>query len=362
MTSPYRWIWEFALRARFEDDSERLRLVEILEDSQSYPTENPDARLALYQQGKELAEKLQEPWWVVVFEYWTSETLLYYKHDPEGALKVAARMVIETRKPQYASQPERVGLSLNFIAAYSRIDPIGYESQIRGAIVAGEKDWNLFEGFYEVYWQLRTRFLSAIGDPEAVEVAWEHFRVGHNHQARHDPTGHYVIYALADLLPALWQFDREEARQHTAELAELGQILSPLSDNARLETVFTMWRALGAHLEGQEQAAQAFYRRAFEKQNHLAPPRNAIFAAAICFHEEREEWDKVLELCEEAAQIAEAHSLRFESAVLRLKQCQVAHQIGRDVAEPALKLRAISSGLPSKNHWEKKIEELTKPH
>jgi hypothetical protein len=360
MTSPYRWIWEFALRAEQEDDADRLRLVEILETSQSYPTENPDARLALYQQGRELAEQLQEPWWVVVFEYWISETLLYYKHDPEGALKVAARMVIETRKPQYAAQPERVGLSLNFIAAYSKIDPIGYEAQIRGAIAAGEKDWNLFEGFYEVYWQLRTRFLFAIGDPAAVEVAWEHFRVGYNHQAHHDPSGHYVIYALADLLPALWQFDREEARLHTAELAELGQILSPLSDNERLETVFTMWRALGAHLEGNEQEAQQFYRRAFEKQKHLAPPQNAIFGAAICFHEEREEWHKVFDVCEEAAQIAEAHSLRFEAAGLRLKQCEAASRIGLDMQEPARKLRAVSSGLPSKNYWEKKIEALSK--
>ncbi|RYG72661.1 hypothetical protein EON80_03895 [bacterium] len=358
MTSPYRWIWEFALQARSNGDEDRLRLVEILEVSQSYPTENPDARLALYRQGLDLARNLNEPWWVVVFEYWISETLLYYKHDPEGALKVCARMVVETRKPIYAAQPERVGLSLNFIAAYTRIDPIGYEKQIRGAIESGEKDWQLYEGFYEVHWQLKTRFLTAISDPEAVDVAWDHLRAGFNHQALHDSTGHYVIYALIDLLAAMWLLDEEQARHHTADLAHFGEEMSPLSENDRLEAVFTMWRAVGARIAGDEEAAQAFYRSAFAKQAALAEPRNAVYWPAIYFHRERGETDRLLEVCEEAARISEEFNLRFEAATLRLKQCEVASAAGLNPEIYAHKLREVSAKLPSKTYWEEKLKSL----
>jgi hypothetical protein len=360
MTEPYRWIWEFALHARHEGDADRLKLLEILEAAQSYSSEESDIRLALYRQGRDLARQLDEPWWIVLFEFWISETLLYYKHDPEGALKVSARMVVETRKPQYAAQPERVGLSLNFIAAYSRIDPIGYEARIREAIAAGENDWNLFESFYEVYWQLQTRFLTAVADPRAVEVAWEHLRVSFNHYARHDTSGHYVIYALADLLPALWLYDTEQAREHTAGLAQLGQEMSPLSENDRLEALFTMWRALGSQLAGEEEA-MTFYKSAFTKQAALAAPRNVVFWPAIYFHLERGELTRVVQVCEEAALIAEEYNLHFEAATLRLKQCEIARDAGLQLNKYAAKLRQVSANLPSKSHWERKLEELAGP-
>lgn len=361
MTSPYRWIWEFALRARYEGDSDRLRLVEILESSQNYPTEQPDSRLTLYRQGRDLAQQLNEPWWVVVFEYWISETLLYYKQDPEEALKVTARMLVETRKPMYAAQPERVGLSLNFIAAYTRIDPIAHEAHIREAIEAGQSDWHLYEGFYEVYWQLKTRFLTAIGDPAAVEAAWEHLRAGFNHQAHHDPSGHYVIYALADLLPALWLFEPEQAREHTTDLAQLGETLSPLSENDRLEALFTMWHALGARIAGQEEEAQALYRSAWNKQSALVAPRNVTHWPAIFFHLEAGEVEQAIEEAEQAATIAEEHNLWFEAATVRWKQCQLAAEAGFNSAEFIQKLREVAQKLPSKQHWETKIDTLTRP-
>ncbi|HEX9998583.1 MAG TPA: hypothetical protein VGB45_15695 [Abditibacterium sp.] len=359
MKNPWQWITEFAISAGSRGDFERLRLVEILEEAQSYPNEDPDARLALYQTGRELAAQLIEPWWVVVFEYWKSETLLYYKADPEGALQIAAKMVVETRKPIYAAQPERVGLSLNFIAAYSKIDPIGYEKPIRDAIAAGEGDWATFAGFHEVFWQLRTRFLTSIGDEAALEAAWEHLRVSENYHAQQrDSSAHYVIYALADLLTALWRFDRETARALTGELAQVGCELAPWSENERLGALFTMWRAVGERLVENEAVAARLYKTAQRKQIHLAPPHNALFAPALIFHEIADEREKMLEICDAASKVANAHALRFEEASWLLQKCGILAGMGRDFGTDADNLRLATAVLPSKNYWEAQLLEL----
>jgi hypothetical protein len=359
MKNPWQWIWEWTMQAQEDGDFEKLRLPAFLEQAESYSSEEPDARLALYERGRELAAQMQEPWWVVLFEYWKCETLLYYKHDPEAALQLAARLVVETRKPQYAALPERVGLSLNFIAAYSKIDPIGYQKPIWDAIEAGQDDWAIYEGYHQVYWQLRTRFLTAIDNPEALDAAWDHYQVSWQfHANTGDSSAHYVIYALADLLPALWLFDRESARLQTAEMAELGRELSPLSDNDRLVAVFTMWSALGARFEGDEEEAARFYRRAFEKQANLSVPRNAIYFAALAFHEAGGEWDRMLAVCEEAIEVAIAHKLRFETATLRWRKCEILKRMGRGWDEEATRLRVTVASLPSKAHWEDRLATL----
>lgn len=359
MKNPWQWIWEWTVQAQEDGDADKLRLPAFLELAESYSSEEPDARLALYERGRELAAQMQEPWWVVLFEYWKCETLLYYKHDPEAALQLAARLVVETRKPQYAALPERVGLSLNFIAAYSKIDPIGYQKPIRDAIEAGQEDWAIYEGYHQVYWQLRTRFLTAIGDPEALDVAWEHYQVSWQfHANTGDSSAHYVIYALADLLPAQWLFDREAARLQTAEMAELGLELSPLSQNDRLMAVFLMWSALGARFGGDETEAARFYRRAFEKQATLSVPRNAVYYAALAFHEAGSEWEKMLAMCEEAIEVAQAHQHHFETATLRFRKCEILQQLKRGWSDEGARLLQVAASLPSKSYWETRLSNL----
>ena len=353
MKNPWQWISEFAVLAASNGDYERLRLVEILEEAQSYPNENPDARLALYQIGRDLAAQLGEPWWIVVFEYWKSETLLYYKSDPEAALQIAAKMVVETRKPHYAAQPERVGLSLNFIAAYSKIDPIGFEIPIRDAITSGEGDWATFAGFHEVFWQLRTRFLTAIGDPAGLDAAWEHLRVAENYHAQQrDSSGHYILYALADLLTALWKFDRETAPVLTLELANVGIELAPWSQNERLAAIFTMWRAVGERIGGDEKRALASWKSAQNQQKILAPPQNSLFAPQFIWHEIAGENEAMMGICDAAIEVANHHDLRFESASWNLQKCRILAELGRELGVDASNLRAVAARLPSKKYWE----------
>ncbi|HEX8465949.1 MAG TPA: hypothetical protein VF627_15150 [Abditibacterium sp.] len=354
MNDPYHWIYEFADRAMEENRPDKLHLIEILAQSESLSNELPDARLALCEQGRALAQSLDEPWWSATFDYWKSEILLYYKHDPEAALAVAAKLLVEMRKPQFAAFPHRLGVHLNFIAAYSKIDPIGYAPQIRAAL--DEADWNPDDSSHGVYWQLRTRFLTAIGDAEAVEVAWGHFHFACEYHAKHDSgSSHYIIYALLDLLIALHRFEPEAARAQTAELAEWGEELSRHDRNERLSAIFTMWRAVGARFSGDEPSAARFYRLAMKKQTALSPPRSAVFPAALAFHLDGDEMEKALQICDATAEIAQQHGHWFEMATHLAKKCEILRLVARDFAAEAIELRQVAAKLPSKAHWEAQL-------
>ncbi len=355
MTDPYGWIYDFADQAHAEARFDKLQLIEILAQSESLSNENPDERLALCEQGRALAASLDESWWVATFNYWKSEILLYYKHDPEAALSVAAKLVVELRKPEFGAFPLRTGAHLNFVASYSKIDPIGYAAQIRAALNDADA-WNPEDSSHGVYWQLKTRFLTAIGEPEAVEVAWQHFDFSCDFHATRDPiSSHYIIYALVDLLIALNQFDPDAARAQTFELAALGEELSRRDKNERLNAIFTMWLAVGARFSGDERQGQRWYRLGLQKQASLSIPRNAVFGAALTFHEAGGEFEKSLQICDEAIEIARHHAHWFDVAWWQCKKIEILRELQQPYRQDAEKLREAAAKLPSKAHWEAKI-------
>ncbi len=358
MNNQYQWVEDFCRQALAENRFDKLVLLDLVEQMESLSRENPDERLALCERGHALAVQLAEPWWSAFFGFWKTEILLYEKHDPAAALRVAARLVVETRGPQFSAFPERIAIHLNFIAAYSKIDPIGHAPQIRAALENSEMEWHRYESFYLLYWQLRTRFMTALDNPEAVEIGWQHFgHACHYHATQASESSHYIIYALVDLLNALHRFDPTEARRQVAELAELGADLSRRDGNERLTAIFTMWRAVGARCAANESEARRFYRLAQQKQAALSPPRNAIFPAALVFHEAGGEDEKALTVCEEAVEVARTHEHWFDAAIYLSRKCEIMRGLNRPWEGETAPLREIAARLPSREHWEEKIRE-----
>lgn len=356
MNNEHQWIEDFYLKSLAQNRPDKLVLLDLTEQMEGGSKENPDERLALCERGLALATQLNEPWWNAFFGFWKCEVLLYQKHDPEAALRVAAALVIETRKPQFRAFPYRVAIHLNFIAAYLKIDPIGYAPQIRAALENAEMEWHQYPSFGLLYWQLRTRFLTALDNPEAVEVGWGHFgHACHFHAAQDTTSSHYVIYALVDLLNALQRFDPMAARRQVAELADLGEDLSRRDGNERLSAIFTMWRAVGARHAGNESEAQRFYRLARQKGAALSPPRNALFPAALAFHDAGGESELALAVCEEAIEVARTHGHWFDAASYGSRKCEILRDLNRPWQGEAASLREVAARLPSREHWEEKI-------
>ena len=347
------WIRDFYQQAKREGDEPRLALLDFYTRAVEAGHERPEERLALYEAGRASARELGEPWWEIFFEHWKIETLLFSKQDARTALDLAARAVCEVAKPRYDGMPERASLNLNLVSAYAQLDPIGYAPKIRAAFAYIGSHCEIFPAFAPYHAQQWAAFLDVIGDPQSVEAAWWHLDL-----AEGSDSDHYRMGAFLLLCKVLVQRAPADARFWLPELSREAERCARSEGRERAVAAALMWRALSARWENDEGAAQEFYRRAWNIQNRMTTPKNAVNFAAVVFHQSRGEWDEALRVCQAEIRVLRAHQLTFLEAKRRLKKCELLRQSGRSWSREAARLRAAAAGLPSREHWEEKLAEL----
>ena len=133
--SVWDWLHEFADEMRAQGDRERFRLWEIQGEASRFGRAEPERKLAKLEEGRALAQRLGESWWVLHFDHWRLQVLMHYLLDyrPE-VLDLAVRSTLEARKPQYARLPQRICLHEDLIYAYLGVDPLGHADAIRQAL------------------------------------------------------------------------------------------------------------------------------------------------------------------------------------------------------------------------------------
>lgn len=351
--SSWQWLWDFEDRARRDGDAARVRLATYYEVAERIPHDLPDEQMAIYEAARALAIQLGERWCELFYEHWVIEVLIFGKQQPRRALDRAVRAVLETSKPEFAAFPQRLDLQMNLAAAYSGIDPIGYESELRALFAHIEASCDQFCDGRVYYAQLWGYFLEQIEDLGAVDAAYRYLEA-----AEESGEDHYISDALDLLCVVLVEFDPENARLQLRDLAATGEAIARREGRNRNIAAFSMWRALAARWDGQEREAQRFYRRAMTLQGRLPPPRNSAHYGAMEFHLAGGEIGKALQICQAEIRIFHSHELLFFLAERRLKKCRLLHQLGRDISPEAKRLRRVAAKLRLGRHWEERLAEL----
>ena len=90
--------WDFFRECRREfqrrGDKERLRLLELHREGFSFQETDPDQAVAIYTQGRQLAEALHEPELAFFYEAWRIIALINYTYDLNAALEPALRAAL----------------------------------------------------------------------------------------------------------------------------------------------------------------------------------------------------------------------------------------------------------------------------
>ena len=354
MASSWDWIGEYADRAAQTDDEGALRLCQFCLWAEAVPNSQPAAKLAFYEQGRDLARQMNEPWWQMFYEHWVIETLLHKQSRPHDALKLAARAALEIRKPVYDAFPQRPALQLNLISCYLAIDPIGYETQLREAFEPLAEEcarWSEFRCYHAQQWG---HFLSNIEDAEALEAAWHYLDLAQGTQEEWD-----LKCALMLLCMVLWKFDRAAARESLGELAAAAEALA--RDGGEWDDVASsvMWRALAARWSGDEAEAATLYARAWQAQKRAPPPRNDVHFAAMAFHRAANETERELEVCQREIEIVAANGLTFLEVKRRVRACELGRELGQPIEGEIALAREKAAQLKSRAFWEEKLDALT---
>ena len=357
--SDWNWLEEFNERAWNDRDFERLYLFDLLFAGEQVSHERPDEKFDAFERGRLHAARLGEKWWEMVFEFWKIQTLLYKKQDPKAALQLAARCVVETRKPIYDGFPQKAVIHLDMVACYIRLDPIGYRAEIEAALAEIEKQIGPRSEDSRYFSQVKTRFLWSLEDPRCVGEAWNYLRA-----ADADDSDHHTVFALTYLCGILHEFERETARQTLAELARRGLEVAREERRERLEINFLAWGAVALRMKksGENSAnansaseATRVFELAWRLHERLAPPRNAIFGAAKAFHEEGGDLENALRVCQKAIRATSGHNLEFERVAWRWRKIELLEKLNRSAAREAKRLRRDAAKLRSRAFWEARL-------
>lgn len=276
------WMRDYESRAILAGDAEAVRMCRLHGQAYAHRQEEPARMLGVLEEGRRIAARLREPWWVAFFEHWQLETLIYYLDDYREVIERAVRLTLEVRKPAYDGYPLRFGIWCNLLAAYLCVDARGYAQPIREALAYLQSITPPEGGDGYLLQARRHWFAYELGEYEEAErLAREELAM-----CARDPDRYLATHHEVDTYKALcWIAFRRENWGGLAQSAEAGEALARELDYRYELALFLMWRAACAQRDGDARAARRLSRLGMATMSRLGqPPGESYFDALACYH------------------------------------------------------------------------------
>jgi hypothetical protein len=282
--SVWDWFHEFESDARARGDGDRLRLLQYYHQGYHLREKDPDRAFQLYGEGRQLAQRLGEPWMVLFYDEWRVTALLHFKRDYRNVLDLAVAAALEARKPQYDHYPGRLGIFDNLIAAYLGIDPAGHADALRQAMEYLERETPpgpnsaryLLLARRRIFAQELDRVEEALGhalrelelaDGDSDRTRSEHFQV-------------FVYCALCAIAHARREWD------HLREWSETGDAVARRVGHQVELSELLAWRAVAAAHAGEKERAVRLARSAAARMKaQRMPPTRGFYDGLCAYHE-----------------------------------------------------------------------------
>jgi hypothetical protein len=331
----FGWIFEFERRAQAAGDRDRLRLVQLKDEAYAFRETDPDRALALFDEGRRLAERLAEPWWVLYYRRWHAHALMHFKRDYRSVLELAVANTLEARKPKYDGFPQRISIYADLVSAYTGIDPEGHAAAIIEALDSIEAEMPPSLECRLHLWGLRREFaLQRRRWDEAEAAAQRSLEI----IARKPDTAtarHYLVSVYSGLCAVHFgrgEWDRLE------EAASRGEAVArEVVGGHSLEwSECVLWGAVWARRDFPEPDwfAPILHEQAVAVILRLGTtPASSWFDALCAFHELGGELEAALEARDRELQ-AIAHQGRLACECrCRVQRCRLLARLGRLTAE-----------------------------
>lgn len=354
--SIWDWIHEFLAEAEANGDEERLELIEHAHRASDFGKEEPDLNLAALNEGRALAQRLQEPWWILFFDHWRLQVLLHYKRDYREVLDIAVKATLEARKPTYAQFPQRVCLHEDLINAYLGIDPLGHQDAIASAM-----DYMNDEIPEDVECQFcarscRTEFELVRGQLEEAEKSAKITLEMADDYWNPSTAEHHSGAACAHLCTIAYQRKDWAALQ---EWATLGEELNRNDDDDLGLATQMLWLALVARSQGDSDRAKRLRHRAVSKVKRVRSiPSSDYYDALAAYHEYGGELDKAVRVRERELARINGKGRYHDEAQAQLKRCTLLSTMGQLEDAQRQECRESVEKLRDPSPWIQKLDAL----
>lgn len=321
------WIHRYDAEARQRGNHDGVRLSALHSQAYAFRQDDPDRMYSLLEEGRQLALRLEEPWWAMFFAHWQVETLIYYKDDYREVLDRAVRLTLELRKPVFDGYPLRFGIHCNLVAAYLCIDPRGHAAAIREALKYLETVVPADGGDRYLLLARRHWFAYEMGQyAEAEEKALEELAVADADPDRYTAVHHEVDTYKALCWIAFKSYDWNKLDSYALAGEERARQMGYRYELA----LFLLWRAACARRTGDETAARRLHRVGIATMSRLGqPPGESYFDAVAIYFELANQLESAWLVREEERRFSIGKGQLAYEATIFIKRVRLLHLLNR---------------------------------
>lgn len=128
------WMQQFADEALKNNDQARLQLVYYAQQGDIAREANPQVAFQIYQIGRNSAETLNEPCWVLYFAQRMAHICIFELEDLDRAMQLVTRDYMLSTKDAYLHCPINSAIRINLVETYLYYDPVGYADTIQEVV------------------------------------------------------------------------------------------------------------------------------------------------------------------------------------------------------------------------------------
>jgi hypothetical protein len=324
--------WFRNCRKEYKDDASRRRLLELFDDAYQIREEDPGDALHRYREGKELANRLGEAWWSILFDKMQLDAKCHYQRDYRDVLEPAAGCVRAVRESIFDRFPARAAVHDTLVAAYLGIDAEGYHEAIQHELETLEHDVPV-EASPDRYCLLARQRMFAEEEgrwEDAQSIGHRELDLGHA-----DPHEEQANHFLAFTYPSLCRI-AYELRQwdKVAEHAHEGEPVARAAGHQGELAELLSWRAVAERQRNDRDTATKTLRDAATKQHSVQlAPRPGYFRARVAYYEIGDQHSEMLHVYDEAlAGISDRNRL-LDECRLRIERLRVLIRLERSVED-----------------------------
>jgi hypothetical protein len=363
-------------------DRERLRMLAYHHEGFAYQETDPERAVALFTQGRNLAERLGEPWWVLFYDVWRVQAIIAYMKDFRNVLDLAVGTALEMRKPAFAGHPWRFAIFNHLLRIYTEIDPRGHAPAIRDALhyLDQEIPAGPSEDRYVMLGR-RRKFAMALGNlrrrgpaseerslrreqggvaahaaDEAMEVSLAHLALAEGDDNAHR-VGWYTVDVTCDLCTLHY---RRGDLETTAEFAARAETLARAQRHCQEELAEAgLWLAVLARHAGDEEAARRHLITATSRAKRLASCASREFFDALeRFHDLGGDLERALAVRDRQWQAVSGKGRLVYEWEIQAKRCALLARLGRLRAEDLEAARAAARKLRDSETYLAEIDRI----
>lgn len=351
------WTWCEQFRRKHVEDPQRLRLVKAYSEAFAVRETQPARAVAILAEAAELAARLAEPSWRLLYEKLRLDALMHFQRDFKDVLQPALQLAGELEKPEFAAFPEPYLLADTLLAAYLGIDATGYPETIRELLMRWEVEVP-DEACTPRYLLLARRREFACAQ-ERCEDALEINQLELN-LAAHDPEAeramHFGLFAhLASARLAQERGDDHVLIEAAQRAHDLAQRCRHLCEEAEAQA----WLALAWRRAGRQEDAEIGYEKAVAGIQHLGiPPAPGYFTALGAFHQEVGDFEAALEIRSQELSTLRDRNRRLQECRVRVERCRLLAKLGRPVDVELEEARNAAGQLRCAEALVEQLEEI----